>query len=213
MWLNSGGGFMKPAFFNISEVKRMNIINACIIEFGRCGYEKSSTDRIIKAAGISKGGLYEYISSKEELFLYITEYTYRELYGFIRNGLKKNQELPPDILDRFNMVTSIAVEFYIKHPEYIRFIANTHRITDQTLENKTKKIFMKQFLNIFGTISGDNLRFNRERLIDLLIWLLTKTRDDFLHSVEKNRNIKKLKKNYLENWDFYISVLKTGIYK
>ncbi len=204
---------MKAAFFNIPELKREKIINACIDEFGRCGYEKSSTDRIIKAAGISKGGLYEYISSKEELFLFITEYTYRELYGFIRNGLRKNEELPFDILERFRLVTSIAVDFYIRHPEYIRFIANTHRISDQALEDKTNKIFMKQFLNIFGTISGENLRFNRERLIDLLIWLLTKTRDDFMHSVDKNRNVKKLKKNYLDNWDFYFSVLKTGIYK
>lgn len=204
---------MKPAFFNISEMKRENIINACIDEFGRCGYEKSSTDRIIKTAGISKGGLYEYISSKEELFLFIAEYTYRELYGFIRNGLKKNEELPHDILERFRLVSSIAVDFYIGHPEYIRFIANTHRISDQNLEDKINRIFMKQFLNIFGTISGDNLRYDRERLIDLLVWLLTKTRDDFLHSAGKNKNIKKLKKNYLENWDFYLSVMKTGIYR
>ena len=47
---------MKSAFFNIPESKREIIINACIDEFASHGYEKSSTDRIIKAAGISKGG-------------------------------------------------------------------------------------------------------------------------------------------------------------
>jgi len=204
---------MKPAFFNIPELKRKKIIDACISEFGNCGYEKSSTDRIIKVAGISKGGLYEYISSKEELFLFITEYSYRELYGFIRDTLKKNEELPVDIIERFKLVVTVALEFYIKHPEYIRFIANLHRISDPFLEDRVNRIFMKQFLNIFGTISGENLRYQRERLIDLLIWLLTKTRDDFLHAVEKNKNVKKLKKLYLENWDFYFSILRTGIYK
>lgn len=205
---------MKPAFFNIPELKRELIINACIDEFATHGYEKSSTDRIIKTAGISKGGLYEYITSKEELFIFITEHTYKELYGFIRAGLKKEgEDLPGDILERFRLVSSIAIDFYIKNPEYVRFIANTYRINDQDLEDKIKKIFMKQFLIVFGSIQGDSLRYDRERLIDLLIWLLAKTRDDFLHSFKKNKNIKKLKAIYNSNWEFYLSILKTGIYK
>ena len=205
---------MKPAFFNIPEAKRELIINACIDEFASHGYEKSSTDRIIKTAGISKGGLYEYIATKEELFVFITEHTYRELYGFIRAGLKNDgEELPGDILERFKLVSSIAIDFYIKNPDYVRFISNTHRINDQALEDKTKKIFMKQFLIVFGSIEGESLRYDRERLIDLLIWLLAKTRDDFLHALKKNKNIKKLKTIYNDNWDFYLSVLKTGIYK
>ncbi|PKL15753.1 MAG: hypothetical protein CVV49_19830 [Spirochaetae bacterium HGW-Spirochaetae-5] len=72
---------------------------------------------------------------------------------------------------------------------------------------------MKQFLKVFGTIRGDNLLYDRERLIDLLISLLAKTRDDFLHALKKNKNVKKLKTIYNDNWDFYLSVLKTGIYK
>jgi len=205
---------MKPAFFNIPELKREAIINACIDEFASYGYEKSSTDRIIKTAGISKGGLYEYISSKEELFIFITEHTYRELYGFIITCLKKDfEELPDDILERFRLVSSIAIDFYIKNPEYVRFITNTYRINDQNLEDKIKKIFMKQFLIVFGSICGDTLLYDREQLIDLLIWLLAKTRDDFLHALKKNKNVKKLKTIYMKNWDFYLSVLKTGIYK
>ncbi len=205
---------MKPAFFNIHESKRDIIINACIDEFASNGYEKSSTDRIVKAAGISKGGLYEYIASKEELFIFITEHTYKELYGFIRKGLKnESDDLPDDILERFRLVSSIAIDFYIKNPEYVRFISNTHRINDQALEDKIKKIFMKQFLIVFGSIRGDTLLYDRERLIDLLIWLLAKTRDDFLHALKKNKNVKKLKTIYNSNWDFYLSVLKTGIYK
>jgi AcrR family transcriptional regulator len=205
---------MKPAFFNIPEAKRELIINACIDEFASHGYEKSSTDRIIKTAGISKGGLYEYIAAKEELFVYVTEHTYSKLYGFIQTGLKNEADgLPDDILDRFKLVSSIAIDFYIKNPEYVRFISSTHRINDQALEDKTKKIFMKQFLKVFGTIRGDNLLYDRERLIDLLISLLAKTRDDFLHALKKNKNVKKLKTIYNDNWDFYLSVLRTGIYK
>jgi len=205
---------MKGAFFKIPENKRNAIIEACIREFGNYGYEKSSTDRIVKLASISKGGLYEYISSKEELFLYITDFVYKALYSFIREKLKKYQDgIPDDILTRFRIVSEIAIDFYVENPLYIKFIVNTGRLSDSELEEKVKKIFMTQFLTIFGTISSENLMYNRERLIDMLIWLLAKTRDDFLHAMEKSSNTKKLKKIYLDNWDFYLSVLKTGVYK
>ena len=204
---------MKQAFFNIPEAKREAIITACIIEFGIYGYEKSSTDRIIKNAGISKGGLYEYIESKEELFLYIADYAYKALYAHIRENLKSEDNgLTTDILERFRLVSYIAIDFYIKNPEYIKFIISTGRLNNEALDDKVKKIFMRQFLSIFGTINGESLRYSREKLIDMLIWLLAKTRDDFLHSMEKSRNMKKLKQVYMDNWDFYLSVLKTGIY-
>jgi len=206
---------MKRSFFRIADAKRDGVIAACIKEFGTYGYEKSSTDRIIKSAGISKGGLYEYIYSKEDLFLYITDFAYKALYAHIREQLKKCKDgIPTDILERFRMVSSIAIDFYIKNPDYIKFISATGRLTDPVLEGKIKKLFMRQFLSVFGTISGDNLLYDRERLIDILIWLLAKTRDDFLHAIEQNPdNTRKLKKIYRENWDFYLSVLKTGIYK
>ena len=84
--------------------------------------------------------MYEYIASKEELFIfYTTDHAYKELYGFIRNGLKKDgDDLPDDILERFRLVSSIAIDFYIKNPEYIRFIASTYRINDQALEDQIK---------------------------------------------------------------------------
>ncbi len=205
---------MKPAFFNIPEIKRENIISSCIDEFAEHGYEKSSTDRIIKKAGISKGGLYEYISTKEELFLFTVEHVYKKLYDYIRNEInKQGEDLPGDILLRFNTVSSIAIDFYIGNPEYIKFISSTYRQHDQKLEESVRRIFMEQFMNIFGKIDKDDLLYDRDRLIDLLIWLLAKTRDDFLHAMGKKTSVKKLKNTYLENWNFYLSLLKTGIYR
>jgi TetR/AcrR family transcriptional regulator len=205
---------MKPLFFNIPDQKRDIIIDACIVEFGTCGYEKSSTDSIIKRAGISKGGLYEYISSKEELFLYVFEHAYKKLYDYIRDELtRQNLELPSDILERFKTVSGIAIDFYIDHPAYIRLIARTYRLNDHNLREKTQMIFMKQFNNIFGTINSSRLRYSKSRLTDLLIWLLAKTRDEFIDDLENTSDLKKLKQKYKKNWDFYLSVLETGIYK
>ena len=51
---------MKRTFENLPVEKKERILQACIHEFGEHGYDGSSVDRVIKRAGISKGGLYEY---------------------------------------------------------------------------------------------------------------------------------------------------------
>jgi len=204
---------MKPAFFNIPDIKKEKVIAACIDEFGTYGYERSSTDRIISKAGISKGGLYEYISTKEELFLFIVEYVYRQLYDYLRDrAFQKDKDLPLDILERFKLISSIAIDFYIEHPDFIKFIANNYRQSDAELEERIRGIFLNQFMDVFGSVSAKNLKHKKGRLIDLLVWLLAKTRDEFLREYEKKPDVKSLKKVYNKNWDFYLSVLKDGIF-
>lgn len=52
-----------------SEAKRQSIINAASVVFGSTGFEGSSMSDICNEAGCSRGTLYSYFASKEELFL------------------------------------------------------------------------------------------------------------------------------------------------
>ena len=204
---------MKKAFARIPQEKRDKIIQACIEEFGEAGYEKCSTDRIIHRAGISKGGLYEYISSKKELFLYIVEYSYTELYDYLRMRIHTGGiSLPPDILERFRLISSLAIDFYLAHPRFISLITKTYQINDQELTDRIHEFFSIQFLDIFGDVDVRNLNHPKEKILDLLSWLLLKTRQDFLIELEKDTDIRTIQDHYLKNWDFYISVLNSGIY-
>lgn len=65
------GGVVKEAYWKITEEKRRTIEAAALKEFAAEGYQQASLNTIIAAAGISKGGLYKYCSSKEELYRYI----------------------------------------------------------------------------------------------------------------------------------------------
>ena len=204
---------MKETFLKLPEEKQRKIIRACIEEFGEFGYARGSTDRIIKLAGISKGGLYEYISTKEELFLYTVEYTYRALYGYLERRVYAEQSsFPEDILDRIWLVSSFAIDFYIEHPEYIMLIVKTHRLNDKVLERKVRDCFERHFSDLFGSASTERLKYDRNSVLDLLMWLLLKTRYEFLSDLERNRDLEEVKKHYLDNWRFYLSVLRNGIY-
>ena len=49
---------MFSKFLNLELEKQDRIINAAIKEFAQKGYDKASTNEIVKEAGISKGLLY-----------------------------------------------------------------------------------------------------------------------------------------------------------
>lgn len=205
---------MKKTFDNIHEEKKERIINACIEEFCENGYEKSTTENIIKKAGISKGGLYEYTESKKDLYIFIVKYTYEKLYSYLRDKVsEKYPVLPSDILRRFKIISDIAIDFYIDYPQYIKMIVKTYKLHDIEIEKEVKHIFNSQFMSIFGDIDASMLRHDKERILDLLIWLLLKTRYDFLVEYDYVNDRVALKNDYMDNWDFFLDILEKGIYR
>ena len=148
----SVGTRMKKAFFQLAAEKREKIVGACLAEFGAHDFERAALDRIVEAAGISKGGLYEYISSKEELYLFIVELSYGRLYEYLHLSLDhEGRVLPADLLQRFSLVSRTAIDFYIEHPEMIGIIARTSRIDDPALAEKARGIFDEHFSSIFDS--------------------------------------------------------------
>src|SRR6266487_1605100 len=55
------------------QATRARLLAAAAGEFGRTGLERANIDAISLAAGYAKGTIYNYFSSKEELFLAVVE--------------------------------------------------------------------------------------------------------------------------------------------
>ncbi|MCD6397849.1 MAG: TetR/AcrR family transcriptional regulator [Spirochaetaceae bacterium] len=204
---------MKSTFDNLSEKKKQRVIKACIDEFGEKGYSSSSMDGIIKRAGISKGGLYEYVSSKEELFIFIVDYTYTFLYNYLKQRVVDEIKiLPRDLLDRLKLVSELAIDFYIDHPEFVYLIVRTSTLANEKIALDVQNIFRKHFLELFGDVDTSKLKYPKERILELAMWLLLKTRFDFLNEIKTEKDPVKIKQDYMENWVFYLGIMKTGIY-
>lgn len=58
----------RPRFQKLPPDKRQRIIEAAALEFASRGFERASLNRIITAAGISKGSAYYYFDDKADLF-------------------------------------------------------------------------------------------------------------------------------------------------
>lgn len=208
---------MKETFYHLDEDKRRRIEAAALEEFGRYGYERGSTDRIIRKSGISKGGLYEYISSKEDLFLHIVELAYGSLYDHIGSSLRMKGAVPSDLLERFRAASASALSFYLKNPSVVRLLASIARIDDPDAKSRAEAIFGKRFLDLFGDADFSGLRFGPDRVLDLLRWMLIKTRNDFIAELERYEDgadlpSEKISSAYIADWEFILSVLSDGIY-
>ncbi len=205
---------MKKTFDKLPEEKKQKILSACIEEFGEKGYEHSTLDRIVQRAGISKGGLYEYIESKEDLYFYIVGLTYDELYDYIETQISlRSIPLPPDIVDRMRLVAEIAIDFYIHHPHYLEIIVGTYHLPKAELAEKARRVFMTRFLHLFGDANFGSIPYPKEEVLHLLTWMLLRTRYDFLVEYKQNRDEGTVRNRYLAKWDFYVSVLKKGLYQ
>lgn len=64
---------------NLDSSKLQSIVAAALDEFSTHHYEAASFNRIIKSSGLSKGSMYYYFESKEDLFLALLTRSFEKL--------------------------------------------------------------------------------------------------------------------------------------
>ncbi|WP_426624461.1 TetR/AcrR family transcriptional regulator [Leifsonia sp. McL0607] len=62
---------VRPRFAKLPAHQQQAIVQAALDEFAAHGFHDASLNRVIEAAGISKGSLYYYFDGKEDLFAYV----------------------------------------------------------------------------------------------------------------------------------------------
>lgn len=99
--------------------KRRRILAAALRLFARQPYQAVTMDRVAEQAGVAKGTLYLYFSSKEALYL-----------GILTDGLegiamRYQTSIDPgaDVAERLRRAIGVAVQFYGEQPDFLRLIA------------------------------------------------------------------------------------------
>jgi len=77
----------KPTFFNLPDAKRDRLVDLAIDEFAAHPYRQASLSRIVAAAGIAKGSVYQYFDNKLDLYTWlVTEEMVRRKLAAIATG-------------------------------------------------------------------------------------------------------------------------------
>lgn len=62
---------VRPRFTKLPQQQQQTILQAALDEFAAHGFHDASLNRMIEAAGISKGTMYYYFDGKEDLYAYV----------------------------------------------------------------------------------------------------------------------------------------------
>ena len=98
------------------------------------------------------------------------------------------------------------------HPHFVYLIVRTSNLSNEKIEGQIKEISRRHFLELFGDVEIESLGHPKEQILELAMWMLHKTRMDFLLEIQTERDPKRIKKDYSRNRDFYLEILKNGIY-
>lgn len=202
-------------FNNLKPEKQKQIINAAIKEFVRNGFEKASTNEIVKRANISKGSLFNYFNSKKDLYLYLIEYSSKAIVNL-------NEEIDLSETDLFKRIERVALQkFYVqqKYPQAFEFLASTKQEESVEVKDIIKQrlnpIYNQAINKLYKDIDYSKFRegVNIEKAIEILNWTMFGVGEKGLKELFTFDDIGRFGEKYLEEWNVYAELLKYSFYK
>ncbi|WP_297427239.1 TetR/AcrR family transcriptional regulator [Clostridium sp.] len=209
---------MIDKFESLPEEKKKRILDAAIEEFAANGYDKASTNSIVKKADISKGILFHYFGSKKNLFLYIFDYC-------INNLIEKYYNLkdidPEDIFERFIRMgirkMKVIQEEPLMNELVFSAISNMPESLKEELTERYNNYISKYLPEAFQNIDTSKFRkeIDQQKAIELIMICMDGLSNKYLQKY-KNVSMDEIFNNYEEiTEDFYkyLEILKFGIYR
>ncbi|MHA6623137.1 TetR/AcrR family transcriptional regulator [Pseudonocardia sp. DLS-67] len=71
---------VRPRFARLPPEQQQVILHAALDEFSAHGFHDASLNRVIDAAGISKGSMYYYFDSKEDLYAHVARVEFERFF-------------------------------------------------------------------------------------------------------------------------------------
>ena len=200
-------------FAELDGKKQERILEAALKEFAEYGYENSSTNRIVKNCGISKGSLFKYFESKEELYFYLIDTVSAWMAEETRadiSGLSK------DLFERVIEYSATEISWYAANPVKGRFLIMVASETGSDIGRKITERYGAASTDIYETllkgVDMSGLHHSRKKVTDILRWVLTGFNSSFLKEIAgSDDDIETMKKRYIKKLKGHLEVLKNGL--
>lgn len=205
----------KKIFFELNSDKRTRIIDTAISEFSIYGYEEGSTNRIVKESAISKGSLFQYFSSKEDLYFYVLDRVTSELVESIEKNV---HNLSPELFQRVIDYSALEFAWYIQNPEKSKLVVKAFTNSQTDIYQKTIRRYGIKELNIYYKLLEDvdfsSFRWDKKKIIDIFKWFLKGFNEEFLSDISnKNCQFEYLHSEYRSKLTEYMKILQKGLLK
>jgi len=161
-------------FLSQPKEKQERIINAAMAEF-TMGYKKASTDNIVRKAGISKGLLFHYFGTKENLYNFLVDYAIDTIK---RENFDLVNAMQPDILESIWQLSLLKQDLSIRFPTIFDFTTSIYTDTSsEQISDKLQKFYALQasmIQDIYARADTSLFRddINPKLAMDVITWTL-----------------------------------------
>jgi len=198
---------------NMEEEKRNRIINSALEEFAKNSFEKASTNQIVKKAGISKGLLFHYFKSKQELFEKLEKYVIRLICDTIREEMDWTGS---DLVERFKEISLIKIKLMNQYPYIYDF--SIELLKKGSIE-ELKGRYEEDFSDLMVKVYQDNIDYSLfkegidlQKVVRIIQWTLEKIGEESIEKLKQTGeriDLEKLQKDVED----YLDILKRAFYK
>jgi len=145
--------------------KKNLILEAAAEVFARRGFHGSTVEEIAQRAGVGKGTIYEYFSSKKDLFHQLITAVMEEMITDLRKRIDQAGEVQEKL--------RILVEEGLNHFQRLEQISKILMTeVKNARDEEIKEIFLQKHESIIGLISGvieEGMKEGRFRQVDKLL--------------------------------------------
>lgn len=203
---------------NMEIEKRDRILNAAIEEFATYPYEKASTNNIVKNAGISKGLLFHYFGSKQELYDHLVVFVLNKLVVEMTAEIDWEES---DLLNRIKQLIVAKMRIGQIYPHMFDFVIKVLRHSRINTTDSAINLYKKYGIDIekmFGDVYSRNVDFsmfkdpdNIDKSINIIRWTLEKYSEEQMLTIDglEVEDFQRL----LDKMDAYMIVLRKAFYK
>ncbi|WVU11284.1 TetR/AcrR family transcriptional regulator [Natranaerobius thermophilus JW/NM-WN-LF] len=207
---------MTEKFTNIEPEKQDRVITAALKEFSEHGYEKASTNRIVKQAGIGKGMLFYYFKNKKELYYYLIDYSIDYVTNEYLGHINENVV---DFIERYRQIAQIKMKKYAENPHVFNFLGSIYINKDVKLPQELQKRFIDAreygYRVLFRNVDTSLFRqdIDSDKILKLIYWTLEGYEQEILKKLEGQKLSQIDYEPYWDELDQYLDILKKVYYR
>lgn len=198
-------------FAQLSEHKRELILQAALEEFAAHPFSGSSTNRIVQQAGISKGSLFTYFTTKEDIYYHLLDTITEELFSHLEPQL---EGLPQELFERILAYSSLEFSWHRANPLQSALLrrafnpkeAETWKGTTERYSKETMRLF--EAIYLAGDVPGPS---RREETQSIIQWVLRGFNERFGQTLDPSMDPEQVQDDYEKGLRRYLKLLEEGL--
>lgn len=127
---------MNEKFFELNNDRQDAMINGAIKIFAKEGYQRASTDVIVKEAGISKGLLFHYFGNKRNLYSFVIQYSARYQMMEIGKGISEREK---NLFERIRLTEENKIRMLRRYPYLDLLLISAGKEVDSEVKEEAEK--------------------------------------------------------------------------